>query len=586
VKEKKLCFASGASSSGLHGIAIGRSKCSIRSYLIGSTDSDGLSINSSIRLRKAHVGRTLINITNAALKQHYVLFGLRLDDLMCYDEDNSIKLFFTQKIYKLGSHLPEVYYDTMSSLSADHLLEGVAVESTKHVLAPHAMWILGVLLFELFIGLSLQDILSSDNPELYASMLSNLTLSNMEDLIDLHCGGPKNWLRRELLKEVFQRYHQDLKSYHAVDRRSFLFNHHEVQSLSLDYIDPDRYLEKMANHCLFFFIEKSVPEEVLEELLDEHPYYASTINMDGLLPIHYAIKQNSYPRLLVKLIELYPTSVSVNFPPSKPGEVGDNLIIRALNLSLSDEHIRVLIPYYMPIDLEENALPVVDHQFAFTRLVHHMSPPDLYVDTVKATLQKYYAHAKTLSLCADELGRSALHIATPLCKAEILKVLYFMGRYDFKSGVAHQSATCTVKLAVDTLLNRDVALKFMKYKDQFEREVSVRKKCGFDEDYVIGYLEAMDGDVDPVLREELNVKGLGAYKYCLIMVEADRSMHAVIAHEHIAGKDWDQIRVLCAQLTKAVYHVHSRGMIHGDIKRKPISHTSILITIINFFCFL
>jgi hypothetical protein len=40
---------------------------------------------------------------------------------------------------------------------------------------------------------------------------------------------------------------------------------------------------------------------------------------------------------------------------------------------------------------------------------------------------------------------------------------------------AHQSATCVVKFAMDHQHKQEVALKFMKYKDHFERELYCRK---------------------------------------------------------------------------------------------------------------
>ena len=36
--------------------------------------------------------------------------------------------------------------------------------------------------------------------------------------------------------------------------------------------------------------------------------------------------------------------------------------------------------------------------------------------------------------------------------------------------------------------------------------------------------------------------------------------------EHIAGRDWDQIKAIAAQIIRCIGHIHSKGIIHGDIK--------------------
>ena len=76
----------------------------------------------------------------------------------------------------------------------------------------------------------------------------------------------------------------------------------------------------------------------------------------------------------------------------------------------------------------------------------------------------------------DELGRRAVDIATPLCRQHILSRLNFYRRYELRPGCPeHQSATCIVRFATDHVLKKEVALKFMKFRDHFEREILCRR---------------------------------------------------------------------------------------------------------------
>ena len=73
-----------------------------------------------------------------------------------------------------------------------------------------------------------------------------------------------------------------------------------------------------------------------------------------------------------------------------------------------------------------------------------------------------------------------------------------------------------------------------------------------------------DGDKDAMFGDEAEKKGY--YRYCLVMPAAERNLGNVLIHEHIAGRDWDQLRYISKQLIEALNHVHEKGYIHGDVK--------------------
>jgi len=117
-----------------------------------------------------------------------------------------------------------------------------------------------------------------------------------------------------------------------------------------------------------------------------------------------------------------------------------------------------------------------------------------------------------------------------------------------------------------------VAMKFMKNRDQFDRELSIRAICKFDSRYVLDCLRSYDGDrqdeKNVAFRKDAILKGYEEYPYCVVMEAGTMSLKHLIDKQNIAGQDWDAIRNMTKQIAKAVQHVHERGVIHGDIKGK------------------
>eukprot|EP01036_Dinobryon_divergens_P061968 gene61968-biopygen35807 len=126
--------------------------------------------------------------------------------------------------------------------------------------------------------------------------------------------------------------------------------------------------------------------------------------------------------------------------------------------------------------------------------------------------------------------------------------LLFLRQYELKEGPAeHTSATCIVRLAKDfDKGGKWVALKFMQHKDQFLREMESREKAKFDNEYVISTLCSYNAETDEVYKAEAEKKGF--YPFCVVMPAAERNLGTVLAHEHIAGRDWTQLRVITQQI--------------------------------------
>ena len=195
---------------------------------------------------------------------------------------------------------------------------------------------------------------------------------------------------------------------------------------------------------------------------------------------------------------------------------------------------------------------------------------DEFVDEVTSILDRYVDRISLLMSVKDEIGRKAIDVATPKCKIAILERSYLFRRYEIRDGPAeHVSATCVVRIGKDHKDGgRNVALKFIRNRDHFERERAVRHNCLFDDKYVISTLRFHDGDdeKEKMFGDEAEKKG--HYRYCLVMPAAERNLGNVLVHEHIAGRDWDMLRLISKQLIEALNHVHEKGYIHGDVIRK------------------
>jgi hypothetical protein len=50
------------------------------------------------------------------------------------------------------------------------------------------------------------------------------------------------------------------------------------------------------------------------------------------------------------------------------------------------------------------------------------------------------------------------------------------------------------------------------------------------------------------------------------MPVGERNLTDIMVKEHIAGRDWAEIKVMMTQIGQAVAHMHDNGFIHGDLK--------------------
>lgn len=201
---------------------------------------------------------------------------------------------------------------------------------------------------------------------------------------------------------------------------------------------------------------------------------------------------------------------------------------------------------------------------------------DSQIAVVELVLKQHKKHIESLANAQDKHGRLAMYIAEPKCKELILKYLYFLGRYNFVSSVPiHQSETSAVFIAIDSSVTTEershVALKFMRYKDHFDREVNTRVEYNLEKEFLIQAVASYSHEDCEFLLEEIRSRNIGDYSYLLVMPAADHNLQNLLMHELLAGRNWEEIKQIFKQLIGCVSHLHSRGIVHGDLKRKLCS---------------
>ena len=65
------------------------------------------------------------------------------------------------------------------------------------------------------------------------------------------------------------------------------------------------------------------------------------------------------------------------------------------------------------------------------------------------------------------------------------------------------------------------------------------------------------------------------------MPAGSKTLHTIIASEHIAGKEWLKVKEIAIELAEALDHLHSNGVVHGDVKPLNIMRCGNTIKLID-----
>jgi hypothetical protein len=220
-----------------------------------------------------------------------------------------------------------------------------------------------------------------------------------------------------------------------------------------------------------------------------------------------------------------------------------------------------------------------------------MADQDAQQELVERCMKKAFQQASSMvgfdaAESEDSRGRTLLAIAEGVDKASYLAALirkktFFLRNYKIDRGpFAHKSSTCAVVFADDhtTIDGVDgasrVALKFMKNKEQFDRELTSRKELSDDDitsRSVVGVIRGHSADNEAAFvnsTKEYRQGDFAEFKFLLVMPLGDRNLLDAINAEHFAGEDMDQVRSIMKKLGEALLFMEENQLVHGDFKPK------------------
>ena len=343
-------------------------------------------------------------------------------------------------------------------------------------------------------------------------------------------------------------------------------------------------------------IERRHSSQVLLELMSLYPQECSMVkDYSGRLAAHYCVEHDAPIDVFKQILKDNPGVVLLKelpfyyYEPTESGKVtgggvtrptkrrpGKQLIHYATEDMHANSHIAEEIlmvsdgGLVMPISASSGMVNL-HHGHGWTYLLSECN--DKYSETVERILDRYSLNIKwvqTLCDAPDELGRPATQVATADCRRLLMKRLHFFGRYEFFPGpITHESENSLVRFATDHGAidgKRTVVLKFMKHKDQFEREINLRTRVKLSEDFVVPALSSHDSNSDPEYLAETRRKGFGDYPYCVATAAAERDLNSIIQREHISGYDYSRIRQAALHILQGLDHFHNLNLIHGDVK--------------------
>ena len=351
----------------------------------------------------------------------------------------------------------------------------------------------------------------------------------------------------------------------------------------------------------------------------------------GNLPLHCATNNQASEEVVRALIKKYPNGVKgKNFLPEAclPLQF-------AAKRNASSTVMLALLEADMPLRFEDGA-PIEDHAFNWTTCVAATSNGAAGAIRYILSEGGFSKHIHALAAVRDEQGRPALDISPTETRKAIYEHLLFCRRYELAlDAPEHRSATSIVLRGLDRdkqadygtifdkadtdnsdalekleVINvaasmgldhrlflkggeesinkadfvsicklqlgdgpRPVVIKLMQVEEQWNREVTARKKK-LDPNHVVLMLKGPTNDeIDKavesrsgglgIITDKYLPKGVDTGRYAIVMDAADRNLYQIYLQER---PDLDAVRNLLRQIFEAVAHLHDLKLMHGDLK--------------------
>ena len=147
------------------------------------------------------------------------------------------------------------------------------------------------------------------------------------------------------------------------------------------------------------------------------------------------------------------------------------------------------------------------------------------------------------------------------------------------------------KSELDNDGERKVVLKFMVEQDQWEREIKGRNEYNLDSQYIVDALEIFSSETHDELKVTVEdakffdkslknlEKDFWEYKHCIVMLGADRNLDTIYKCER---PNINNIRDMMHTVGECLSHIHTKNLIHGDLKMMNVVRINGQLRLIDF----
>ncbi|GMI29200.1 hypothetical protein TrRE_jg7700, partial [Triparma retinervis] len=142
---------------------------------------------------------------------------------------------------------------------------------------------------------------------------------------------------------------------------------------------------------------------------------------------------------------------------------------------------------------------------------------------------KKFADSSTNRITKDDFQSTLLTLGVTL-DATLFDEKFAHWDADHSNTITEDEYIKFCKEQLDNNQRHEVVFKFMKNKDQFDREIDARKKNELDSKFVVGVNYKYDS-TDEVFLSALNQANLGEYKFAVVMPCADRNLDTIFRSE-------------------------------------------------------
>jgi len=308
---------------------------------------------------------------------------------------------------------------------------------------------------------------------------------------------------------------------------------------------------------------RGAPASVVEHLLVVAPDAAACLDAAGALPLHAAAEACACGEVMAALMRAHPSGCAVLCGGLRPLTAW---------LCAQDGAARREVHKLTAVLVGDGALAA--------SVVHELAGVAEAASALRAATDAHPTLPEALEpepLSAPGPRLSALQVACPAVRCALLSAGRLLRRFALPQPLrATQDARLLLTddaSAPPGAFHRRVALKVLRRRDRFDRELARRTALGGPAcEGVLPILASLTGagvNADVAFAEEAGLRGL--WPHIIILPRADASLAQALASRpdaHAspgAGRDWRAARLLTRALAEAVEPLHAAGLLHANL---------------------